>query len=35
VEEFACIYTTRVSNFLNYPMDKYFVTTHVYMPHEH
>lgn len=34
VEEFACIYTTRVSNFLNYPMDKYFVATHVYMPHE-
>ena len=34
IEEFACIYTSRVSNFLNYPMDKYFVTTHVFMPHE-
>ncbi len=34
VQEFACIYTSRVSNFLNYPMDKYFVTAHVFMPHE-
>ncbi len=34
VQEFACIYTSRVSNFLNYPMDKYFVTGHVFMPHE-
>jgi len=34
VQEFACIYTSRVSNFLNYPMDKYFVTDHVFMPHE-
>jgi len=34
VEEFACIYTSRVSNFLNYPMNKYFVTSHVFMPHE-
>jgi 5'-nucleotidase len=34
VQEFACIYTSRVSNFLNYPMDKYFVTPHAAMPHE-
>ncbi|MFH1144834.1 MAG: HAD-IG family 5'-nucleotidase [Candidatus Eisenbacteria bacterium] len=34
VEEFACIYTSRVSNFLNYPMNKYFVTSHFFMPHE-
>ncbi len=34
VQEFACIYTSRVSNFLNYPNDKYFVATHVFMPHE-
>jgi 5'-nucleotidase len=34
VEEFACIYTSRVSNFLNYPMDKYFVTAHGFLPHE-
>ncbi len=34
VETFACIYTSSVSNFLNYPMDKYFVATHVLMPHE-
>ncbi|MCK4414535.1 MAG: HAD-IG family 5'-nucleotidase [Candidatus Eisenbacteria sp.] len=34
IEDFACIYTSRVSNFLNYPMDKYFVTGHVLMPHE-
>ncbi len=34
VQEFACIYTSRVSNFLNYPMDKYFVAEHVVMPHE-
>ncbi len=34
VEEFACIYTSRVSNFLNYPMDKYFVTHPIFMPHE-
>jgi len=34
VEEFSCIYTSRVSNFLNYPMSKYFVTSHVFMPHE-
>jgi HAD superfamily 5'-nucleotidase-like hydrolase len=34
VQDFACIYTSRVSNFLNYPMDKYFVTPHAAMPHE-
>jgi len=35
VGEFACIYTSRVSNFRNYPMDKYFLTAHEFMPHEH
>lgn len=34
VGRFACIYTSRVSNFLNYPMDKYFVTGHESLPHE-
>jgi len=34
LEEFACIYTSRVSNFLNYPLDKYFVTAHDFLPHE-
>jgi 5'-nucleotidase len=34
VEEFACIYTGRVSNFRNYPMDKYFTTAHESLPHE-
>lgn len=34
VERFACIYTSRVSNFANYPMEKYFIAPHTYMPHE-
>jgi HAD superfamily 5'-nucleotidase-like hydrolase len=34
IGRFACVYTSRVSNFLNYPMDKYFVTTHESLPHE-
>jgi 5'-nucleotidase len=34
VEEFACIYTGRVGNFRNYPMDKYFTTAHESLPHE-
>ena len=34
VQKFACIYTSMVSNFLNYPMEKYFVATHAFMPHE-
>jgi HAD superfamily 5'-nucleotidase-like hydrolase len=34
VRSFACIYTTRVSNFLNYPVDKYFEAPHEFMPHE-
>jgi HAD superfamily 5'-nucleotidase-like hydrolase len=34
VRSFACIYTSRVSNFLNYPVDKYFQAPHEFMPHE-
>jgi len=34
VQDFACIYTSRVSNFLHYPMDKYFLTPHAPLPHE-
>ncbi len=32
--EFACIYTSRVSNFLNYPADKFFARPLEVMPHE-
>ncbi len=32
--EFACIYTSRVSNFLNYPADKFFARPMVVLPHE-
>ena len=34
VRSFACIYSARVSNFLNYPVDKYFLAPHEFMPHE-
>ncbi|MBU1699984.1 MAG: HAD-IG family 5'-nucleotidase [Candidatus Eisenbacteria bacterium] len=34
VHSFACIYTSRVSNFLNYPVNKYFEAPHEYLPHE-
>ncbi|MBD3235725.1 MAG: HAD-IG family 5'-nucleotidase [Candidatus Eisenbacteria bacterium] len=34
VEKFACIYTSRVSNFGYYPMEKYFVASAAPMPHE-
>ena len=34
VREFACIYTGRVSNFLYYPVDKYFQVRPEVMPHE-
>jgi len=34
VREFACIYTSRVSNFLYYPVDKYFQVRPEVMPHE-
>jgi 5'-nucleotidase len=34
VRDFACIYTSRVSNFLHYPVDKYFQTHPERMPHE-
>ena len=34
VEEFACIYTSRVSNFCNYPADKFFARPSLVLPHE-
>jgi hypothetical protein len=34
VRSFACIYTGRVSNFLLYPVDKYFQVRAEVMPHE-
>jgi 5'-nucleotidase len=34
VKEFACIYTSRVSNFLNYSPNTYFVSPEERMPHE-
>lgn len=34
VMEFACIYTSRVSNFLNYPADKFFARPVEILPHE-
>ncbi|PIV82087.1 HAD family hydrolase, partial [bacterium CG17_big_fil_post_rev_8_21_14_2_50_64_8] len=34
VMEFACIYTSRVSNFLNYPTDKFFARPVEILPHE-
>ena len=34
MEDFACLYTSRVSNFLNYPPDKYFRSPTEFLPHE-
>jgi HAD superfamily 5'-nucleotidase-like hydrolase len=34
VQEFACIYTSRVSNFLHYPADKFFAKPAEWLPHE-
>ena len=34
IMEFACIYTSRVSNFLNYPSDKFFARPVEVLPHE-
>jgi HAD superfamily 5'-nucleotidase-like hydrolase len=34
VRDFACIYTSRVSNFLHYPMDTYFRAPVDRLPHE-
>ncbi len=34
VKDFACIYTSRVSNFLHYPPDKFFAKPADRMPHE-
>ena len=34
VEKFACIYTSRVSNFGSYSTEKYFVATPAPLPHE-
>jgi 5'-nucleotidase len=34
VEDFACLYTSRVSNFINYPSNQYFQSQVRLMPHE-
>ena len=34
VEDFACIYTSRVSNFLHYPVERFFAKPPEMMPHE-
>lgn len=34
VREFACVYTSRVSNFARYPMGKYFQTEPERLPHD-
>jgi HAD superfamily 5'-nucleotidase-like hydrolase len=34
VKDFACLYTGRVSNFMNYPWDHYFQSPGSFMPHE-
>ena len=34
IQNYACLYTSRVSNFLHYPGDKYFRSPTEFMPHE-
>jgi len=34
LKDFACLYTSRVSNFLHYPMNYYFQSPVGYMPHD-
>ena len=34
VREFACVYTSRVSNFLHYPVNYYFIAPPERLPHE-
>ncbi len=34
LQDFACLYTSRVSNFLHYPMNYYFQSPVGYMPHD-
>ena len=34
IQEFACIYTSRVSNFINYPVDKFYARPPEILPHE-
>jgi 5'-nucleotidase len=34
LKEFACIYSSRVSNFLNYPVECYFIAPDERLPHE-
>lgn len=34
IEDFACVYTAKVSNFLNYPVNKYFTSPRERMVHE-
>jgi len=34
IQDYACLYTSRASNFLHYPGDKYFRSPTEFMPHE-
>jgi 5'-nucleotidase len=34
IQDFACIYTSRVSNFLHYPVEKFFARPAELLPHE-
>jgi hypothetical protein len=34
IRDYACIYTSRVSNFLHYSPDRYFRSPMEFMPHE-
>ena len=34
LKDFACVYTSRVSNFLHYPWNYYFQSPVGYMPHD-
>ena len=34
IRDYACVYTSRVSNFLHYPPDRYFRSPMEFMPHE-
>ena len=34
VKDFACLYTSRVSNFLFYPQDRYCLSPVEFLPHE-
>jgi hypothetical protein len=34
LKDFACVYTSRVTNFLHYPWNYYFQSPVSYMPHD-